>query len=87
MNVRTSYKETLEKALSAVASYQPTAPMLQDQWCDMVWPAGGQAIWNPDTGVDKNTLVEVGKASITVPEGFVSFFSASKGDSLNYPLA
>ncbi|KAK1228005.1 hypothetical protein PQX77_008968 [Marasmius sp. AFHP31] len=70
-NVRASYKETLEKALSGVSSYQPTAPMLQEQWSDMVWPASGKATGDPDTGVDKDTLITVGKASITVPEGFV----------------
>ncbi|KAL0576101.1 hypothetical protein V5O48_005875 [Marasmius crinis-equi] len=70
-DVRTSYKATLEKALAAVPSYEPTAPMLREQWSGMVWPAGGETLWNPDTGVNKETLVDVGKISVTVPDGFV----------------
>ncbi|KAG7094651.1 hypothetical protein E1B28_005474 [Marasmius oreades] len=69
-DVRTSYKATLEKALSAVPSYQPATSMLQEQWSGMVWPGRNEVIWDPDTGVDKEALVNVGKASITVPEGF-----------------
>lgn len=38
----------------------------------MVWPASPSAVHNPDTGVEKETLVNVGKASVEVPSGFVS---------------
>jgi hypothetical protein len=36
-----------------------------------VWPADVKAQHDPDTGVDGEVLQKVGKASVTVPEGFV----------------
>lgn len=38
----------------------------------MVWPASAEAKLFPETGVDRDTLLHAGRASITVPEGFVS---------------
>ena len=71
-NVRGSYKSRLESQLAAVGSYTPAAaPMLQSQWSDMVWPARSEAVFDPATGVDRDTLVRVGKASVKVPDGFV----------------
>ena len=43
----------------------------------MVWPASASAVHNPDTGVKKDTLIEVGKASVEVPSGFVSKYVPS----------
>lgn len=45
--------------------------MLQEHWSGMVWPASKEAIRNPDTGLERQTLETVGKASVAVPEGFV----------------
>lgn len=45
--------------------------MLEDQWSGMVWPASKEANNDPDTGVDKKVLQDIGKASVTVPDGFV----------------
>ena len=39
----------------------------------MVWPASEKAKLDPETGVDRTILERVGRASIAVPEGFVSF--------------
>ena len=39
----------------------------------MVWPATEEAKHDPETGVDRTVLERVGRASIAVPEGFVSF--------------
>ena len=39
----------------------------------MVWPASEEAKHDPETGVDRTVLERVGRASIAVPEGFVSF--------------
>ncbi|KAK7041441.1 hypothetical protein VNI00_009307 [Paramarasmius palmivorus] len=70
IDVRSAYKANLEQALSGVSSYRPAAPMLQEQWNGMVWPASKEASDDPVTGVDKDILVNIGKASVMVPEGF-----------------
>lgn len=48
--------------------------MLQGQWTGMVWPASTDAIHNPLTGVERDILTKVGKASVAVPDGFVRPF-------------
>ena len=70
--VRTSHKSHLETQLSEVASYKPGASMLEQQWSEMVWPASSDAIRSPTTGMDTGTLGMVGRASVAVPDGFVS---------------
>jgi hypothetical protein len=45
--------------------------MLKDQWSNMVWPASEEAISDPDTGVERETLKLIGRASVKVPEEFV----------------
>ncbi|KAG7444529.1 2-oxoglutarate dehydrogenase, E1 component [Guyanagaster necrorhizus] len=69
-NVREQHKLHLSDELEKVPSYVPTASMLQDQWAGMVWPISESAVETPDTGVDRDTLILVGKASVQVPEGF-----------------
>lgn len=69
--LRSTYKSRLENHLTEISSYKPTASMLEDQWSGMVWPASAAATHNPETGVDRQTLEKVGKASVQVPEGFV----------------
>ena len=44
--------------------------MLEAQWAGMVWPESSEAIKNPDTGVERDLLERVGKASVRIPEGF-----------------
>ena len=73
-SVRTSYKAYLEEELTKVPTYKPSASMLQDQWSDIVWPTSANANHDPVTGVDREVLQKVGKASVAVPEGFVSVF-------------
>ncbi|KAJ3768507.1 dehydrogenase E1 and transketolase domain-containing protein 1 [Lentinula raphanica] len=69
--VRTQYRSQLDTALSQVPSYKPLkAPMLEAQWAGMVWPESSEAIKNPDTGVERDLLERVGKASVRIPEGF-----------------
>lgn len=46
--------------------------MLEDQWKGIVWPASAEANYDPETGVDRDTLTRIGKASVAVPDGFVS---------------
>lgn len=72
--LRGAYKTHLDSALSKVPSYTPSASMLQEQWSGMVWPGSADAEQYPDTGVERDVLVKVGKASIKVPDGFVGCF-------------
>ena len=50
----------------------PPPLKFQAEWAGMVWPASEEAMHDPETGVDKTVLERVGRASIAVPEGFVS---------------
>ncbi|PPQ78664.1 hypothetical protein CVT25_010552 [Psilocybe cyanescens] len=68
--VRTSYKSKLEAELARMASYVPSASMLEKQWAGIVWPASVEAQHDPSTGVEKEKLEKIGKASVAVPEGF-----------------
>lgn len=69
--LRSDYKEYLNAELAAIDSYVPPALEHQAQWTGVVWPSSKDAQANPDTGVQEDVLKEVGKASVTVPEGFV----------------
>ena len=51
--------------------------MLEGQWSGMVWPTSSVAEHDPATGVDRAILDKVGKASVVVPEGFVSLCNRS----------
>ncbi len=44
--------------------------VLQGQWKGLTSPTSREAVRDPETGVEKATLQEVGKASVAVPEGF-----------------
>jgi len=46
--------------------------MLSRQWKDIVWPGSKEALPSVDiiTGVDKDILKRVGRASVWIPEGF-----------------
>ena len=73
-SVRASYKAELEAELARAGEHVPSASMLQDQWSGMVWPASPEAVRNPQTGVAREVLEQVGRASVTVPNGFVRVF-------------
>lgn len=55
--------------------------MLGGKWKDMVWPASADAQPNPETGLPVDRLVEVGKASVELPDTFVSY-----SDVLSSPM-
>ncbi|KAF8873445.1 ribonucleotide reductase [Gymnopilus junonius] len=76
-----AYKSHLEAELVKTASYVPSASMLQEQWSGMVWPASEAAVHDPATGVNRAVLDRLGRASVAVPEGFVSFSEFSGGGS------
>ncbi|KAI8974792.1 dehydrogenase E1 and transketolase domain-containing protein 1 [Trametes punicea] len=70
--VRVQHKDFLTSELAAAASHKPGSALsvLQGQWKGMVWPASREAAWDPETGVARDTLQKVGRASVAVPEGF-----------------
>lgn len=69
---RTSYKTFLNEQLAAAELYIPTAShTLQGQWNGLVWPTSADAVRDPETGVARDTLLRVGRASVTTPKDFV----------------
>lgn len=80
LSIRNSYKATLTEALSASESYSPPFMKLEGHWSStnidghdtkLVWPGSPEA-QTFDTGIDADSLKEVGRASVAAPEGFVS---------------
>lgn len=69
---RGAYKSHLESCLQSVESYSPPPVQHDKQWTPVVWPASTQANGNPETGLESMTLTKVGKASVEVPDNFVS---------------
>ncbi|KAJ7644236.1 Transketolase, pyrimidine binding domain-containing protein [Roridomyces roridus] len=70
LSIRAAYKSELDAALARVSSHVPAASMLDKQWKDMVWPASSSADRNPATGVSSDQLKIIGKATVTIPNGF-----------------
>ncbi|KAI0719660.1 dehydrogenase E1 and transketolase domain-containing protein 1 [Fomitopsis betulina] len=71
--IRASYKSFLTSELEAAGSRAPVKPdavMFKGSWSGMVWPANPDALHDPETGVDHETLLRVGRASVTVPDDF-----------------
>ena len=82
LSLRNSYQAKLTDALSASASYSPPLVELDGQWhstktvgereTELVWPGSPKA-QTFDTGVGPESLLrEVGRASVSIPEAFVS---------------
>ncbi|KAK4687422.1 putative 2-oxoglutarate dehydrogenase E1 component DHKTD1, partial [Tremellales sp. Uapishka_1] len=67
---RTEYTAQLDKALNEVESFQPKSEMLQGKWSDMVWPGSPGSESNPATGIEQETLMQVARASVALPNGF-----------------
>ena len=76
--LRTSYKAHLDSELAKADTFNPQLTVLQNKWKELVVPMSNDAVHNPETGVSAAVLKDVGKASVAVPESFVSN---------NYPLA
>jgi len=69
---RRQFSEELEKCLGEVEGFKPKSEMLGGKWKDMVWPVGPQAEHFPQSGVKEETLKSMARASVTLPESFVS---------------
>lgn len=71
---REKYLDKLNAALIDVDGFAPESEMLAGKWKDLVWPASGAANPDPETGLPTERLAEVAKASVTLPESFVSTY-------------
>lgn len=69
--MRADYQAELETALKEVESYKAKSEMLGGKWSDYVWPNSTEANHHPATGVAGDELIEVAKASVTLPDSFV----------------
>jgi hypothetical protein len=58
--------------LSKVDEYKPKSEMLEGKWSKLVWPNSEAAKHEPDTGVPRDILIEVAKASVELHSDFVS---------------
>ena len=83
--MRDAERVRLDTGLAQADTHTPVAPMLQGQWIDIVWPADEIVDRDPPTGVVRTVLENIGRASVTVPSGFVrdSFLNDPK---LNQPM-
>ena len=72
VTLRNDYKKYLDAQLEASKCFVPVNKSLGGKWKAMVMPNGQDAIRDPETGVDADTLTNIGKASVSVPDGFVS---------------
>jgi probable 2-oxoglutarate dehydrogenase E1 component DHKTD1 len=69
---RKSYEDWLAGCLGEVEGWKAKSEMLEGKWSGMVWPSSGEAVHDPATGVEVDTLKEVAAASVDLPESFVS---------------
>lgn len=70
---RDEYTSGLESALEKVESYKATSQMLEGKWSNYVWPNSSAAQHDPKTGIKRDELVKVAKASVTLPDYFVRY--------------
>jgi probable 2-oxoglutarate dehydrogenase E1 component DHKTD1 len=82
--LRKSFTATLDTDMNKIDEYKPKSEMLEGKWSELVWPNSELAKHEPDTGVERNTLIEVAKASVTLPEDFVSACTNDTTDRLEY---
>ncbi|KAI0266214.1 dehydrogenase E1 and transketolase domain-containing protein 1 [Gloeopeniophorella convolvens] len=68
--VRDAARARLDAELAKADAHVPAADMLQGRWADMVWPADAHAERAPQTGVARDVLERVGRASVATPPGF-----------------
>lgn len=72
--VEAAVAKELDEALEAAdTGYTPPPPPMKDEWQEIGYsgPALSVEDISPPTGISKERLIEVGKASVTVPEDFV----------------
>jgi len=79
-DLRRSYTATLDADLGKVDEYKPNSDMLQGKWSKLVWPNSDAAKHELDTGVDRELLTEVAKASVALPDNFVSIAHSAQAD-------
>ena len=72
--MRVAERARLDTELAQADKYAPSVQMLQGHWNGIVWPGDETAERDPSTGVANHVLEKVGRASVTVPSGFVRPF-------------
>jgi probable 2-oxoglutarate dehydrogenase E1 component DHKTD1 len=70
-DLRSQCTSELDAQLGQAHEFVPTADMLTSRWSGLVWPADEAAIRHPETGVEIETLRQIGRASVGLPAGFV----------------
>ena len=84
--MRKSFTATFDADMNKIEEYKPKSEMLEGKWSKLVWPNSESAKHEPDTGVERATLIEVAKASVTLPEDFVSAYTNDMTDRVEHPL-
>ena len=70
--LRNGYKKHLDAQLEESKRFVPMNKSLGGKWKEMVIPNSSDAIRDPETGVNVDTLTAIGKVSVSVPDSFVS---------------
>jgi len=69
--INADFYKQLESEFEAATSYKPNkADWLEGKWAGISPAYAEGSSWQADTGVDEAKLKEVGKALVTVPQGF-----------------
>ncbi|EKM51353.1 uncharacterized protein PHACADRAFT_152038 [Phanerochaete carnosa HHB-10118-sp] len=77
-SIRSLHKDHLNSELAAADTFDPPPLEHTAQWKGIVSPLNDAAgieqespvLYHPETGIQKELLVEIGKASVATPEGF-----------------
>ncbi|CAH2261934.1 jg6996 [Pararge aegeria aegeria] len=67
-NINTEYTMFLQKQFESATTYTPKVTYFQEQWTGMSAAPAAVEVWN--TGVDKEMLKLIGRASVTTPSNF-----------------
>jgi probable 2-oxoglutarate dehydrogenase E1 component DHKTD1 len=84
--LRKTFTAALDADMGKIDEYKPKSDMLEGKWSSLVWPNAETAKHEPETGVEREILVEVAKASVTLPDDFVSLTLIKVAHGLEYPL-
>ncbi|EMD32179.1 hypothetical protein CERSUDRAFT_118815 [Gelatoporia subvermispora B] len=71
--LRTTHRDFLASQLTAAdPDRSPVHPpaMLGGPWAGLTWPAKADAVRDPETGVAEEVLLDIGRASVAVPDDF-----------------
>lgn len=81
--VTKQHMDYLNSELTNVESYRPEPYYYQKKWKHIKQASAAITVW--DTGVDYSLLHFIGKHSVHIPNGFVSYIAATTIFPLKYP--